>query len=780
MSSSPDTNRPPRLTPSLALLCLALVAAFIFSAAFETAPQRPSNPMCGTVADSKDPAAIKEDPTDAHAGHGGGDDAGTQTQDQAPEETGPQYFGGGLWSEKLGLSALSEVVASVKATDGRVVAQSVSWNDGQLVVLDRSPIDLRFDRDSKPAMVLVSVDHHGPDPTPEFATAVQKHIDGIEDATQIVAIAPLPGPDQRPDSEFPYDWTFLMIKDNVDIVDWTLIEPQPDLPGFPKSGYLRAWLGKPSGSGADLSSKTAYELMTDVNVANDPSVKGVLYFELIRRGPYEVIPALGKALIKDTASPESTAPSDQGLSVALLVHRLLGVHADQRISLAMQSEDPRLRRAAARAIGELTDATRDPIGRLTRLAEDKDMAVRREALSACYRIGGRRAAGVAQLVEAYEMSDAMRATYEAIMPTLLVAGEPIQPDSRAARLRRMPIDELLSEERDPLVCKVLLEREDLPDSRVKPIVNQLGELSDQPPLGALIDLLADMNPQVLSQREPLLQTLATWEADQREQMTARLMELTAFGKPLPLRHAAGAALIGALPRQRALNLAIPPEVRFPALARVDDDAKLRSWADTVLTFAFADDNDAADRVHAIDAIKHLPADSIDAQNVDRLLGMARTAENVPMRFAAIRAINALPDALQPDDMADLALTRLTLRAVPGEVRYDKATLTATAGRPVEITLVNPDTMPHNLVITRPGQGQAIGMQVTNMPPNESAAIDYVPQSADILHHTVMVPAGASDTLRFIAPAKPGSYDYVCTFPGHFTTMYGTLQVVAPQ
>lgn len=778
MSSSPDTNRPPRLTPSLALLCIALVAAFLFSAAFETAPQRPSNPMCGTVAERKDPAASEKGATDTHSKHGE-EDADTQTQETAVEEAGPQYFGGGLWSDKLGLSALSEVAALAKATDGRVVAQSVSWNDGKLVVLDRSPIDLRFDRDSKPALVIVSVDHAGPDPAPEFATAVQKHIDGIEDAKQIVAVAPLPGPDQRPDSEFPYDWTFLMIKDNVDIVDWTLIEPQPDLPGFPRSGYLKAWLDTPTTPAAELSSKTAHELLTDVNIADDPAAKASVYFELIRRGPYKVIPALDKALIENTASSQSTAPADKDLAVALLVHRLLGVHADTRIRLAMQSEDPRLRRAAARAIAELTDATDDPIGRLTLLAEDKDMAVRREALSACYRIGGRRAAGVAQLVEAYEMSDAMRAAYEAIMPTLLAAGEPIQPDSRAARLRRMPIDELLSEERDALVCKVLLEREDLPDSRIKPIVNELGELSDQPPLGALIDLLADMNPQVLGQREPLLQTLAAWEADQREQMTARLMELTAFGKPLPLRHAAGAALIGALPKQRALNLAIPPEVRFPALARVDDDARLREWADTVLAFAFADDKNAADRVHAIDAIKHLPADSISAPNVDRLLGMARTSENVPMRFAAIRAINALPDSLKPDDMADLALTRLTLRAVPGEVRYDKATLTVTAGRPVEITMVNPDTMPHNLVITRPGQAQAIGMRVTNMPPNESAAINYVPQSADILHHTIMVPPGTSDTLRFIAPAKPGSYDYVCTFPGHFTTMYGTLEVLAP-
>jgi hypothetical protein len=40
-----------------------------------------------------------------------------------------------------------------------------------------------------------------------------------------------------------------------------------------------------------------------------------------------------------------------------------------------------------------------------------------------------------------------------------------------------------------------------------------------------------------------------------------------------------------------------------------------------------------------------------------------------------------------------------------------------------------------------------------------------------------VQRGESDTLKFTAPAKPGEYNFVCTFPGHWVRMYGVMLVV---
>ena len=56
--------------------------------------------------------------------------------------------------------------------------------------------------------------------------------------------------------------------------------------------------------------------------------------------------------------------------------------------------------------------------------------------------------------------------------------------------------------------------------------------------------------------------------------------------------------------------------------------------------------------------------------------------------------------------------------------------------------------------------------------------DYVPQSAeDPAGEPAAGPARFADELSFTAPAQPGVYPYVCTYPGHWRRMYGALYVV---
>ena len=768
--SEPNTPAPQLKLSALLVLGIA-VAAFIFSSAFETPPPLKlpaylTDEICGTVATED---ATETDKDDTHQGHGD-----KPAPDAKIPATGPQYFAGGLWSDQLGLATLSELATSLAVNNGRAVAYSVSWQADNLVAVDVSPIKPISKSDAAPALAVVSIDHTGPDPSPEFGTAIQKFVESLTSPQKIVVLPPLPGKDKVPDSEFPYDWTYLMINDKVDVVDWTLVEPKADIPGYAKSGYLLAWLGDQDQDKPGLKTSTASELLADLDTLAVPKAKFAIYTELLSRGPYEVVPALNK----HRASNNSAA----NLTSALLLHRLLDVSADELIKSSATSENPALRVAAARAIGDLADQTTDPIGQLTLLAEDREMSVRQEALAACYQIGGRAAAGVAQLVEAYEMSGMLRSTYEAVMPALLAAGPPIQPDSRANRLRRMPITELINEERDALACKILLERTDLPDAQIPAVLKSLAEATGQGPLTSLLNLLETMNPQAITKREALLKTLADWKANELEAQTPRLIELAnQAGRPKALQAATAGALIRATPQNASLAevIGLKP-VLFEGYAWVGTsempEQAITLAIETALT---APDQLLDSRIAALDALKSLPDSAIKPNTVTSLLKLARTADNAGLRFAAIRAINALPAALKPSNIDDLALTQLTLRAVPGELRYDTASLTVTAGRPVEITLINPDTMPHNLVITTPGDAQPLGMQVTQMDPTQAASIGYVPESQTVLHHTVMVPAGQSDTLRFIAPTKPGNYDYVCTFPGHYTTMIGVLQVVAP-
>jgi len=46
----------------------------------------------------------------------------------------------------------------------------------------------------------------------------------------------------------------------------------------------------------------------------------------------------------------------------------------------------------------------------------------------------------------------------------------------------------------------------------------------------------------------------------------------------------------------------------------------------------------------------------------------------------------------------------------------------------------------------------------------------------VLHAMGLVQPAQKGSLKFTAPAKAGDYDILCTFPGHWRLMQGTLKV----
>ena len=53
---------------------------------------------------------------------------------------------------------------------------------------------------------------------------------------------------------------------------------------------------------------------------------------------------------------------------------------------------------------------------------------------------------------------------------------------------------------------------------------------------------------------------------------------------------------------------------------------------------------------------------------------------------------------------------------------------------------------------------------------------YVPEVPEVLVYTDMVDPGREFTIYCNAPAEPGNYPYICTFPGHWMVMKGVLVV----
>lgn len=109
--------------------------------------------------------------------------------------------------------------------------------------------------------------------------------------------------------------------------------------------------------------------------------------------------------------------------------------------------------------------------------------------------------------------------------------------------------------------------------------------------------------------------------------------------------------------------------------------------------------------------------------------------------------------------------------------FAKRVLQVRAGEPVNFTLVNPDVVPHNWVLVKPGTLKVVGEASNRLVADpEAFARHYVPLSDDVLVYTDIVGPRSEFTVSFLAPQKPGVYPYLCTFPGHWMVMNGELVV----
>jgi azurin len=103
--------------------------------------------------------------------------------------------------------------------------------------------------------------------------------------------------------------------------------------------------------------------------------------------------------------------------------------------------------------------------------------------------------------------------------------------------------------------------------------------------------------------------------------------------------------------------------------------------------------------------------------------------------------------------------------------------TVHAGEPIRLTFVNPDVVPHNWLLIKPGTLARVGELANKLVAEPDAATrQYVPRSEDVLVYTDVVPPHESFTIYFRAPLQKGRYPYLCAFPGHWMVMNGQMNV----
>lgn len=119
-----------------------------------------------------------------------------------------------------------------------------------------------------------------------------------------------------------------------------------------------------------------------------------------------------------------------------------------------------------------------------------------------------------------------------------------------------------------------------------------------------------------------------------------------------------------------------------------------------------------------------------------------------------------------------------IRIAAGQnLTYDTREFRAKAGEAIKLVFTNPDVVPHNWVLIQPGTLQAIGIEANKLVADPEALIrHYVPQTDDVICFTDIVDGKQETTIDFRVPGKPGRYPYLCTFPGHWMVMNGTMIV----
>jgi azurin/glucose/arabinose dehydrogenase len=130
--------------------------------------------------------------------------------------------------------------------------------------------------------------------------------------------------------------------------------------------------------------------------------------------------------------------------------------------------------------------------------------------------------------------------------------------------------------------------------------------------------------------------------------------------------------------------------------------------------------------------------------------------------------------IRPEDWPARPDHSVTLRTVPG-LRFDRESFEVGVGSTVRLTLQNGDDMLHNVVITVVGAADRVGEAAVGLG-LRGQELNYVPEMTEVLFHTALVGPGGSESIYFRAPEAAGSYPFICSFPGHYVTMRGVMQV----
>ncbi len=129
--------------------------------------------------------------------------------------------------------------------------------------------------------------------------------------------------------------------------------------------------------------------------------------------------------------------------------------------------------------------------------------------------------------------------------------------------------------------------------------------------------------------------------------------------------------------------------------------------------------------------------------------------------------------------ASSGVMEVVIQPAGNELRFEQTTFSVKAGQEVKLIMDNTATMEamqHNIVILSSNDDEVVArVGMAGMTAGDAAG--YVPQDdPDVLAYTAVARPGEKKEVTFTAPTTPGTYRYICTFPGHYMVMQGTMVV----
>ncbi len=112
-----------------------------------------------------------------------------------------------------------------------------------------------------------------------------------------------------------------------------------------------------------------------------------------------------------------------------------------------------------------------------------------------------------------------------------------------------------------------------------------------------------------------------------------------------------------------------------------------------------------------------------------------------------------------------------------QMKFDKKIIKVNSNQKVTVTLNHTGRFPaasmgHNFVLVK----NDVDINEYALRAAGARNSEYIPEGENEIAYTKMLGGGESDTITFDAP-EPGTYTFICSFPGHYQLMMGEFIVV---